>query len=141
MVCSNDKCAYNQNLHKQCYDALEISLIRTIQSSMGRTRDWTDEQCRKAMWNRVYDLIYRHCKCFCGGHLKKFEDAVGEVAAAGNNAEANNEVSSLRTTVAFFHQTFVFSSENFEVLIKKKKQFFSEVFLLKHQSYGLKNKV
>lgn len=75
MVCTNDKCIINQNLHKRCFDNFEAVLIRTIQSSMGRTRDWTDDQCRKAMWGRVYDMIYRNSKCVCGGHLKKHENA------------------------------------------------------------------
>uniref|UniRef100_A0A915K503 Headcase N-terminal domain-containing protein n=1 Tax=Romanomermis culicivorax TaxID=13658 RepID=A0A915K503_ROMCU len=77
MKCSSDekKCTACKLLHSECYEDLELKMIRIIQSSSGRTRDWTYEQCRRFMWGRLYDLIFKFCKCVCGGSLVLDEDA------------------------------------------------------------------
>jgi len=52
---------------------MQRKMVKIIHCS-NRTKDWPDEQCRRTMFNRTYDLIFKYCSCVCGGTLNKDEN-------------------------------------------------------------------
>lgn len=84
MECSSSKCSVNKYMHEQCFSQFQREMVKIIQSSAYRTRDWSDEMCHRNMWTRGYDLIFKYCRCKCGGSLK---ESIKELNAKRNEDE------------------------------------------------------
>lgn len=72
VICSNDACTQGNYMHRECFDAWEISIMAYLKS-MGRARSWTDKQRSQNLWTKKgYEMVLNACTCKCNrGHLKK----------------------------------------------------------------------
>jgi len=70
LECSSAKCTMKKYLHAECFEKFEGEMIRILQTTFGSTRNWSAELCRRNMWHKSYHLIFKQCRCFCGGSLK-----------------------------------------------------------------------
>ena len=95
VVCSNERCPFNQFMHGACFAAFEEHALSCLRGT-SRGRGWTDKQRRQNLWSKKgYDLISKFCTCRCGkGTVRKeLTPAVGETAAVGKNKKSGRKKS------------------------------------------------
>uniref|UniRef100_A0A1I7RP24 ULP_PROTEASE domain-containing protein n=1 Tax=Bursaphelenchus xylophilus TaxID=6326 RepID=A0A1I7RP24_BURXY len=75
MFCSSKDCTINNVLHKQCFEELEIGLIKILQNK-GSARRWTEDQRMSNLWTKKgMNILARFLRCKCSkGILDKRED-------------------------------------------------------------------
>lgn len=96
VVCSNERCPYNQYMHGACFAAFEEYALNCLRGT-SRGRSWTDKQRRQNLWTKKgYDLISKVCACRCGkGTIRKETSplAVQEAASGGKNKKSGRKKS------------------------------------------------
>jgi hypothetical protein len=75
--CSNVNCPFLHFMHLECFNAWEEDLLKMLERVHTRANvtKWKDHVRESMLWNKYYDVVYKHCRCPCdAGYLKRHED-------------------------------------------------------------------
>ena len=97
VVCSNEKCPFNQYMHAACFAAFEEHALNCLRGT-SRGRSWSEKQRKQNLWTKKgYDLISKFCTCKCGKGTVRRETAPLALETAG----AKNKKSSRKKSASF----------------------------------------
>lgn len=75
VVCSNERCPFNQFMHPTCFAAFEEQALNCLRTA-SRSRGWSEKQRRQNLWTKKgCELVSKVCGCRCGKGVVRKETA------------------------------------------------------------------